>query len=286
VKNWLWNHNGDSDFKAGGICGIGLASADGNYDGKIPNTTANSAAGVVGKKYVKAWGPQVDHAMTIVGYDDRIEFDIDGDGKNDGPKSIGYVASFSQANPKFSTDAPLVYYRGASKKFPKAFVASYLPRFFDTDENIQKYFPDLDYPTRSGKALKKPTTVAQLWADEGKDHYSHYQQVGYNAIGFDIAKNLYNYVNRNLTLESLEIFDITDGGKPSALAESLTMKVGEKHQLVAVSVPTSVNNLDITVEGNLELSGIFYVTATAKGTGKIVIKQGSKVVKTINVTIN
>jgi hypothetical protein len=110
--------------------------------------------------------------------------------------------------------------------------------------------------------------------------------VGYNAIGFDIAKNLYNYVNRNLTLESLEIFDITDGGKPSALAESLTMKAGEKHQLVAVSVPTSVNNLDITVEGNLELSGIFYVTATAKGTGKIVIKQGSKVVKTINVTIN
>ena len=80
VKNWLWNHNGDSDFKAGGICGIGLASVDGNYEGKIPNTTANSAAGVVGKKYVKAWGPQVDHAMTIVGYDDRIEFDIDGDG--------------------------------------------------------------------------------------------------------------------------------------------------------------------------------------------------------------
>ena len=106
------------------------------------------------------------------------------------------------------------------------------------------------------------------------------------AIGFDIAKNLYNHVNRNLTLESLEIFDITDGGKPSALAESLTMKAGEKRQLVAVSVPTSVNNLDITVEGNLELSGIFYVTATAKGTGKIVIKQGSKVVKIINVTIN
>lgn len=80
VKNWLWNHNGDESFEAGGICGIGLASDGGNYDGRIPNTEANRAAGVVNKRYVAAWGTQVDHAMTIVGYDDRIEFDIDGDG--------------------------------------------------------------------------------------------------------------------------------------------------------------------------------------------------------------
>lgn len=80
VKNWLWNHNGDTSFKGGGICGIGVASAGGDYDAKIPNSEANRNAGVVGKKYVKAWGPGVDHALTIVGYDDRIEFDIDGNG--------------------------------------------------------------------------------------------------------------------------------------------------------------------------------------------------------------
>ena len=80
VKNWLWNHNGDESFQAGGICGIGVASSGGNYEAKIPSTSANSSAGVVGKKYVKAWGPQVDHALTIVGYDDRIEFDLDGNG--------------------------------------------------------------------------------------------------------------------------------------------------------------------------------------------------------------
>ena len=79
VKNWLWNHNGDDSFKAGGICGIGVASA-GNYDGRIPNTAANREAGLVGKKYLKAWGTQVDHALTIVGYDDRLEFDLDGNG--------------------------------------------------------------------------------------------------------------------------------------------------------------------------------------------------------------
>ncbi len=80
VKNWLWNHNGDTSFQAGGICGIGLASAGGNYNAVIPSTAANKSAGVVGMKYVKAWGTQVDHAMTIVGYDDRIEFDLDGNG--------------------------------------------------------------------------------------------------------------------------------------------------------------------------------------------------------------
>ena len=80
VKNWLWNHNGDTSFKAGGICGIGVASSNGVYDGRIPNTEANKAAGVNGKYYLKAWGTQVDHALTIVGYDDRIEFDLDGNG--------------------------------------------------------------------------------------------------------------------------------------------------------------------------------------------------------------
>lgn len=80
VKNWLWNHNGDTSFQAGGICGIGVASIGGDYDGSIPSTTANRNAGVVGKKYLRAWGTQVDHALTIVGYDDRIEFDLDGNG--------------------------------------------------------------------------------------------------------------------------------------------------------------------------------------------------------------
>ena len=47
VKNWLWNHNGDESFGAGGVCGIGLASLGGNYEGRIPNTAANRAAGVM-----------------------------------------------------------------------------------------------------------------------------------------------------------------------------------------------------------------------------------------------
>ncbi|MFW5584646.1 MAG: hypothetical protein ACOCM7_05570, partial [Bacteroidales bacterium] len=67
VKNWLWNHNGDTDFHSGGIAGIGVASA--LTAGMIPSTAANIAAKVDGKNYVKKWGTTVDHALTIVGYD-------------------------------------------------------------------------------------------------------------------------------------------------------------------------------------------------------------------------
>lgn len=78
VKNWLWNHNGDNSFGAGGICGIGVAS--GGVWHNIPKTPTNDEIGVTGMYYVHEWGTQVDHALTIVGYDDRIEFDLDKDG--------------------------------------------------------------------------------------------------------------------------------------------------------------------------------------------------------------
>ncbi|MBO5699458.1 MAG: DUF5013 domain-containing protein [Bacteroidaceae bacterium] len=79
LKSWLYDHNGDPDFKGRpGIVGIGVASAC--VEERIANTPANAAAGVVGKSYLIRWGTQVDHALTIVGYDDRIEFDLDQDG--------------------------------------------------------------------------------------------------------------------------------------------------------------------------------------------------------------
>lgn len=78
VKNYLWNHCGDESYSTGGIVGVGVAS--GLTPATIASTAANKAAGVVGMKYVKHWGTSVDHALTIVGYDDRIEFDLDGNG--------------------------------------------------------------------------------------------------------------------------------------------------------------------------------------------------------------
>ena len=79
LKEWIYNHCGDETMHSGGVAGIGVA-AYGDW-AVIPNSEANKAAGVVGMKYVKAWGDTYNHAVTICGYDDRIEFDLDGDGK-------------------------------------------------------------------------------------------------------------------------------------------------------------------------------------------------------------
>lgn len=95
VKNWLWNHNGDEDFAAGGICGIGVAS--GGTWLRIPNTAKNRELGVNNMYYVGAWGKQVDHALTIVGYDDEIEFDLDGNGVS-GEKEKDEVGAWIIAN--------------------------------------------------------------------------------------------------------------------------------------------------------------------------------------------
>ena len=78
VKNYLWNRCGDESYASGGICGIGVAA--GPFEGDIPKTAVNDAIGLTGMKYVTDWNETYNHAMTIVGYDDRVEFDLDGNG--------------------------------------------------------------------------------------------------------------------------------------------------------------------------------------------------------------
>ena len=78
LKEWLYDHSGDETMHGGGVAGIGVA-AYGTW-GFIPKTDANDAAGVTNMKYVMKWGDTFNHALTVCGYDDRIEFDLDGDG--------------------------------------------------------------------------------------------------------------------------------------------------------------------------------------------------------------
>ena len=78
LKEWLYNHSGDEDMHGGGLAGIGVAA--GPISGEIPMSQANKEAGLVGMKYVKSWGETYNHALTVCGYDDRIEFDLDEDG--------------------------------------------------------------------------------------------------------------------------------------------------------------------------------------------------------------
>lgn len=81
LKHYLYNHNDDPAYgnRGGIVCiGVGIASAK---TGEIPSSTTNNRNGFTGKKYMVHWNLNgSDHAMTIVGYDDRVQFDLDGNG--------------------------------------------------------------------------------------------------------------------------------------------------------------------------------------------------------------
>ena len=81
VKQYLYNHQGDPNFGGrGGTAGIGVGIGS-SATAKVPQTTNNDNNGFTGKQYMKHWNlGGADHAMCLVGWDDRIEFDLDGNG--------------------------------------------------------------------------------------------------------------------------------------------------------------------------------------------------------------
>lgn len=81
VKAYLYNHAGDPDFggRGGTVCiGVGIANS---ARARIPSTTQNDNIGVSNQEYLLHWNiGGYDHAMCMVGYDDRIQFDLDANG--------------------------------------------------------------------------------------------------------------------------------------------------------------------------------------------------------------
>lgn len=81
VKRYLYNHNDDPAFggRGGIVCiGVGISSS---ARANIPQTSVNDAIGATNKAYILHWNlGGSDHAMTICGYDDRIQFDLDANG--------------------------------------------------------------------------------------------------------------------------------------------------------------------------------------------------------------
>lgn len=91
IKRWLYNHNGDTTWPTvtdengthivGGIAGLGCGISGCEIE-EVPNVEENRKAGVVGKHFIRHWRfDTADHAITLVGYDDRVVFDLDKNGK-------------------------------------------------------------------------------------------------------------------------------------------------------------------------------------------------------------
>lgn len=74
LKNWIYDHCGDTDFKEGGVAGGGAASS--GWTTKTIPTGKHEA----GKLIVTAYGSTIDHGTVWSGYDDEIEYDLNNDG--------------------------------------------------------------------------------------------------------------------------------------------------------------------------------------------------------------
>ncbi|MFO7614845.1 MAG: T9SS type A sorting domain-containing protein [Bacteroidales bacterium] len=71
LKNWLYDHMGDQAH--GGVASF---YANVPWNAKILNDTTPEG----GKHVMTAWYPAATHAMTIIGYNDSIRYDYNGDG--------------------------------------------------------------------------------------------------------------------------------------------------------------------------------------------------------------
>ncbi len=74
LKQWLYDRLDGST--TGGLANFGAGVSDVFTMAYLPSGTPNA-----GKQVITRWGQQVNHAMTFVGYDDEIRYDVNNDGQ-------------------------------------------------------------------------------------------------------------------------------------------------------------------------------------------------------------
>ncbi len=221
---------------------------------------------------IKTW-----HDSIWDGFQKGITVDVDGDGKNDAPSAIGYNPLW-EANAggldKFNYDKHAIYYMGASKDYPHVFIISHESRSWQTIEGIKATFPEIDYETQKSP-VKAPTTLQDVSADN-----VHLTQLGYNAQGQEIARNLYDYLMKKNAPKTVLIFN-TDGKS----VNSLTVKVGAEVKFGIVANPVSASELEFTCTDNFEISADGVIKGLKEGTGKLTITYNGETIKSMSIKV-
>ena len=221
---------------------------------------------------IKGW-----HDSIWDGFQRGVTVDVDGDGKNDTPESIGFNPLW-EANAsgldKFNYDKHAIYYMAASKEYPHVFIISHESRSWQTWEGIEATFPEIDYETHK-TPVKAPTKFTDVSADN-----VHLTQLGYNALGQEIARNLYAYLQKANAPKSALIFN-ADG----KTVNSINVKVGALYKFAIVSNPVSASEYEITCDDNFEIVGDGVIKGVSAGTGKLTLSYNGEVVKSITVKV-
>jgi len=212
----------------------------------------------------------------VGGMKQALSMDMDGDGAEETVSALGFVPIWTESGRKsYVDDKPCNYYMAASEQFPDMFMASDATKTWSGGSGL-KEFPAIDYETH-GEAVTAPTTVAQLYSDG-----VHLNQVVYNALGMDIAQNLFSYLRTYRPVESIA-FQKTDGNK---IYDDVTLNgVGDIIRLIPVTQPLTVSDLTFTLSDNLAMPYPGTIMAMESGEGMITVSQGDRVLAQIAVLV-
>ena len=266
-----------------------------NKMGIINFTTANGDQTWPAEQYTKAFNSMWE------GFQEQMRvYDFDGDGTTDTVDCISLLPLWNVCSMKqwdnlhkeplaFFTTAGTKYYGKLINYFMSAFgdngviLGSSVMRQWTSDADVAAYFQANPIENMYGKLQdgttdKNPTTVRNGVYGDGV----HYGQLGYNVLGIDIAKNMYDYWYGKNDLVSLRLLQ-ADG--ITEVPDAIEVRVGEEYVIAPDAVPASAK-LTYSVSSSSVAYTDCMVIGVKEGEAVLTIKDlNGNVLKTVNITI-
>lgn len=231
-----------------------------------------------------------DYTTMWNGFKEAFSCDMDGDGQKETVEALGIVPFWatSSNHMTYAYDKAATYYMAASQEWPDVFTLSDVYRSWAESAANLRTFPAIDYTTNSGTKVYVPTAVKNIAQDSAKGGQwsifcaadnNHLSQVAYNALGMDMATNMYNYLCQDV--------DATSGSFKNTSGKDLdkaTILVSQTLSIVPVIDKSCAKNVTLKAEGAVALNGNCIVGVSA-GTGTVSLCIGDQVVDTIQVTV-
>lgn len=231
------------------------------------------------------------------GYKEDLAMDMDGDGQDETVESVGIMPIYhlNQSDPYAGGEIYINYtkavnhFMAASAEYPDVYLTALDHRQWVTNEGVAEYFADYDfsYTIQSGAAITRPTTVDELFP-VAKSDYVHYQQMGYNALGQEMAKRTNQYYSGDKGTDDITIINAAknwdDRKTPiQDLVATGPIKLA-KNEVYRFAVLMAPGGVTIEASGAISLdSGILGAVkaASSDGVGYLTVKDGDTVLKTV-----
>ena len=219
------------------------------------------------------------------GFRTAFTMDVNGDGKTETVETLAIVPFWSLSSKTYVNDKAANYFMAASQEWDGLFIVSDVYRNWTSAAGLDS-FPAIDYVTNSGEAVQVPVSVkhskqggTSTWSVFCAADNTHLSQVTYNAVGFDIGNNLYNYLYQDISATDAHFEDVS--GKDLA-----TASIAARTRLSIVPVVQALygKNVSLVAEGAVSLNSNCII-GTQAGTGTVKILIDGQVADTLSVTV-